>query len=63
MDLDITEAISNPFPTSPFASIRDAKLQAIRKFADIFKQKTTPKKSPHKETAKTRAGVKIKIHS
>ena len=54
----LIEAISNPSTTSPFVSIRDYKLQSIRKLADIFKQNTTPQKDPHKETVQTRVEVK-----
>ena len=56
--LNMIEAIYNPVPTAPFTSIRDAKLQAISKLAYIFKQKTTPQKSRHKETAQTRLEIK-----
>ena len=40
--LDLIEFITNQSPTAPFASIWDRKLQAIRKFSDIFKQTTAP---------------------
>ena len=42
MEIYLIEAITNPSPTSPFASIRASKFQAIRKLAYILKQKTTP---------------------
>ena len=35
--IDPIEAISNQYPTAPFTSIRDEKLQAIRKLVDIIK--------------------------
>ena len=42
MALDLIEAIKNPAPTAPCASIWSRKLQVIINLADIFKQTTTP---------------------
>ena len=56
--LGLIEAISDPSQTSPFAFIGDNTLHSMRKLEDIFKQKTNPKKSPHKEISHTRVEVK-----
>ena len=54
------EAISNPAPTYKCSYIGAAKLQAISKLEDIFKQNTSPQKASHKETAQMRVEVKNK---
>ena len=56
--LDMLYSIYKPSPTALFASIGASKLQAISKLMDIFKQNTTPHKSPHGDTSQTRVKVK-----
>ena len=57
MTLDHIKAIFNPYPTSPFITIEAEKLQAIKKFAYIFKQNIDPQKSSHKDTSHTRMDI------
>ena len=55
--LYLIEAIYNLYPTAPFSPIWATKLQAIMRLEYIFKQKSTPREAPHKETTQTKMEV------
>jgi hypothetical protein len=44
--LDLVDALENPSPAAPFATIGQEQLHAIRKLADIFCDTTSPAKNP-----------------